>query len=69
MIASRSFSIAASVVPLLTLMTTESFPLASRSFSDTAPRSAGSSAISSSLTARGAGAVDEGALGGVKAFA
>jgi hypothetical protein len=50
-IAPRSFSIAARVLELETPMTTDSLPFASRIFTDTAPRLAGSSDISSSFTA------------------
>ena len=49
-IAPRSFSIAASVLGLATPMTIDSLPSAKRILSETAPRLAGSSEISSSLT-------------------
>lgn len=63
MIASRSLSIAASVLELETPMTIDSLPFASRIFTERAPRLAGSSDISSSFTAWGAGALGVGADG------
>lgn len=61
MIASRWLSIAESVLELETPMTIDSLPFASRIFTERAPRLAGSSDISSSFTAWGAGVIGVGA--------
>lgn len=55
----RSLSIACRVDGLAAPMTTVSLPFASRILMETAPRSAGSSAITSSLTICGAAVADD----------
>lgn len=62
-IALRSFSMAVSVLELEALMTIDSFPLASRIFTESAPRLTGSSDISNSFTACGAKALELGDAG------